>query len=278
MSSTRASQASSLGIPLWTTSLPTYRSTFPGAPPTYPKSASAISPTPFTMQPMTAIDTPGRCPVWFWMLRVTSCRSNRVRPQDGQDTYSVLVLRIREPWSRPKEVFLTSSMEKAEEGASIMTPSPRPSTSRDPAPHPLLIRNSSVLTSPSNCREWMTGVAIWFWPRKVKRRREACRRLTPSGHFRSNMTGAGDRVFRTSMASSDSAPEVVTASRAAPLGRSTFPPRAAASSREMTATALGRGLASSFSISTRTPTETSCSLRSAVLASVLSSAGTPSFR
>ena len=34
---------------------PTYRSIFPGAPPTYPKSASAISPGPFTMQPMIAI-------------------------------------------------------------------------------------------------------------------------------------------------------------------------------------------------------------------------------
>ena len=34
---------------------PTQRSIFPGAPPTYPKSASAISPGPLTMQPMIAI-------------------------------------------------------------------------------------------------------------------------------------------------------------------------------------------------------------------------------
>ena len=63
----------------------------------HPKSASAISPGPLTMQPMTAMDTPGRCPVRWRICSVTSCRSNSVRPHDGHDTYSVLVLRMRDP-------------------------------------------------------------------------------------------------------------------------------------------------------------------------------------
>lgn len=58
ISSISSSVAPDMGIARLTTSLPTYRSILPGAPPTYPKSASAISPGPLTIQPMTAIDTP----------------------------------------------------------------------------------------------------------------------------------------------------------------------------------------------------------------------------
>ena len=41
---------------------------------------------------------PGRCPVSWRISSVTTCRSKRVRPQEGQLTYSVFVLRILEPW------------------------------------------------------------------------------------------------------------------------------------------------------------------------------------
>ena len=39
-------------------------------------------------------------PVRSEMAAVTSCRSNSVRPHDGHDTYSVFVLRMRDPWRR----------------------------------------------------------------------------------------------------------------------------------------------------------------------------------
>jgi hypothetical protein len=58
----------------------------PGAPPTYPKSASAISPGPFTMQPMMAIFTPLRCSVRLLMSADTVWRLKSVRPQDGHAT------------------------------------------------------------------------------------------------------------------------------------------------------------------------------------------------
>ena len=99
-----ASGAPSMLMPFFTTSLPTYRSIFPGTVPTYPKSASAISPGPFTMHPMIAMLTPGRWPVFCWIWLVTSWRSKRVRPQDGHEMYSVLVERMRLPWSMPKAV------------------------------------------------------------------------------------------------------------------------------------------------------------------------------
>ena len=131
MSWMSSSHAVSLSMPLLTTSLPTYRSIFPGAPPTYPKSASAISPGPFTMHPMTAMATPGRWPVRSEMAAVTSCRSNSVRPHEGHETYSVFVLRMREPCSRPNDVRRRYS--RSAPGCSIMTPSPRPSHSSPPA-------------------------------------------------------------------------------------------------------------------------------------------------
>jgi hypothetical protein len=82
------------------TSLPTYRSTLPGAPPTYPKSASAISPGPLTMQPMMAIATPGRWPVRSEICAVTSCRSKRVRPHEGHDTnLATSSTRVRGGWA-----------------------------------------------------------------------------------------------------------------------------------------------------------------------------------
>src|SRR6266481_2361521 len=82
------STASASGMLNFTAVLPTYRFTLPGAPPTYPKSASAISPGPFTMQPMIAILTPFRCDVAALIFAVVVCKLNSVRPQEGQATYS----------------------------------------------------------------------------------------------------------------------------------------------------------------------------------------------
>ena len=79
----------------------------------HPKSASAISPGPLTMQPMMAMETPGRCPVRTRICSVTSCRSNSVRPQLGHDTYSVLVLRMREPCARAALACLRLSRTSA---------------------------------------------------------------------------------------------------------------------------------------------------------------------
>lgn len=47
--------------------------------------------------PMMATETPGKWPVRLRICSVTSCRSNSVRPQLGQLTYSVLVFRMRQP-------------------------------------------------------------------------------------------------------------------------------------------------------------------------------------
>ena len=59
--------------------------------------ASAISPGPFTMQPMTAILTPERWTVRCLIFAVVSSRSKSVRPQDGHEMYSVRVVRRRAP-------------------------------------------------------------------------------------------------------------------------------------------------------------------------------------
>src|SRR5947209_2017749 len=82
----RRSTASASGMLNFTDCLPTYRFTLPGAPPTYPKSASAISPGPFTMQPMIAIFTPLRCNVAALIFAVVVWRLNKVRPHDGHAT------------------------------------------------------------------------------------------------------------------------------------------------------------------------------------------------
>ena len=64
-----------------------------------------------------------------------------MRPQLGQLTYSVLVLRMREPWSRPKLVVRRKA--RSAEGHSTRTPSPKPSHSRAPISVPVVITISS---------------------------------------------------------------------------------------------------------------------------------------
>jgi len=50
---------------------------------------------------------PGRWPVCVRICSVTSCRSNSVRPHDGQLTYSVFVFRILEPCAMHTTVVMT---------------------------------------------------------------------------------------------------------------------------------------------------------------------------
>ena len=74
MSSMSSSVAVTMGMPRRTTSLPTYRSILPGAPPTYPKSAS-------TEQPSGSLDTRS------WIFKMQShlhCLSVRGSPQGGK--------------------------------------------------------------------------------------------------------------------------------------------------------------------------------------------------
>mmetsp|Transcript_23344 Transcript_23344/g.45359 ORF Transcript_23344/g.45359 Transcript_23344/m.45359 type:complete len:224 (-) Transcript_23344:1511-2182(-) len=218
--------ASALGIALRTTSLPTYRSILPGAPPTYPKSASAISPGPFTMHPMTAIVTPGRWPVLWDISSVTVWRSKRVLPQEGHETYSVLVLRIRDPWRRPNDVVRRKL--RSCPSPSMHTPSPSPSTSETPTVEPVRSTISSfTLPSSPNAMWWMMGVMISDSFMKLKTRREACTRDTPAGTL--SMMRRGSRVLSFDITSSDSSPRTVIAYRMAPSGRGTESPTEARS-------------------------------------------------
>mmetsp|Transcript_24898 Transcript_24898/g.34438 ORF Transcript_24898/g.34438 Transcript_24898/m.34438 type:complete len:272 (-) Transcript_24898:1250-2065(-) len=221
------------------------------------------------MQPITAMDTPGRWPVASWMVWVTSCRSNRVRPQLGQDTYSVLVLRMREPCSRPK--LCSRSWFVPTWGASTSTPSPRPSTSSAPAPMPLPMMSSSLDTSPK-ARWWITGTLFCVRCSCSNTRRAACSRETSPGTFSSAIAGGSASAFSTPNAASSSTPVTATAQRAAPSGSATGP--WAASSRLTTATALGTGAAASAAAGATTPTPASCSRRSVVRAAASSAAGT----
>mmetsp|Transcript_9005 Transcript_9005/g.26903 ORF Transcript_9005/g.26903 Transcript_9005/m.26903 type:complete len:362 (-) Transcript_9005:700-1785(-) len=82
------------------------------------------------MQPITAMRTPGRCPVRCWMRAVVCCRSKSVRPQDGQLMNSVLETRMRAACKRLKDDSRNASAPKAP--ASQSNPSPRPSTNRLP--------------------------------------------------------------------------------------------------------------------------------------------------
>eukprot|EP01018_Ginkgo_biloba_P037245 Gb_17350 [translate_table: standard] len=94
------------------------------------------------MQPIMAIETPGKCAVFSLISALISCRSNRVRPQDGHETYSVLVFRILHPCSKPNDVLRRKS--KSWSAASNNSPSPRPSTSMAPTSLPAVMTKSSL--------------------------------------------------------------------------------------------------------------------------------------
>ena len=70
----------------------------------------------------------------------------RVRPHDGQETNSVLVLRMRQPCRSENDVRRTKSTEKGAESpiCSTRTPSPAPSDRREPIFIPIWRASSSV--------------------------------------------------------------------------------------------------------------------------------------
>mmetsp|Transcript_38199 Transcript_38199/g.83083 ORF Transcript_38199/g.83083 Transcript_38199/m.83083 type:complete len:230 (-) Transcript_38199:1341-2030(-) len=203
------------------------------------------------------------------MLAVTSWRSKSVRPQEGHETKSVLVLRMREPCSMPKEVLRRKFTSLS--GLSSITPSPSPSTSSAPATDPPWITTWSLSSSAVNTRWWITGMLHSCFLRMSKTRREACTRLLMC--MLSSSFTASDPL-RTASSASLSVPSAVTATRCAPSGSSTFPPAAANSLRETTATELGRGLAWRAAMGASTPTLTSCRRFSVRRASASSAGGT----
>mmetsp|Transcript_17944 Transcript_17944/g.42219 ORF Transcript_17944/g.42219 Transcript_17944/m.42219 type:complete len:302 (-) Transcript_17944:1376-2281(-) len=82
------------------------------------------------MHPMTAMRTPGRCPVRAWILAVVSWRLKRVLPHEGQLMNSVLEIRMRDACKRLNDDSLRLSKDMI--SASQRMPSPRPSTKRLP--------------------------------------------------------------------------------------------------------------------------------------------------
>mmetsp|Transcript_11836 Transcript_11836/g.20250 ORF Transcript_11836/g.20250 Transcript_11836/m.20250 type:complete len:273 (+) Transcript_11836:618-1436(+) len=219
------------------------------------------------MQPMMAIATPGRCPVRSEICAVTSCRSKSVRPHEGHETNSVLMLRIRDPCSSPKEVVRRYSIPKSEPSwGSTSTPSPRPSHRRPPTCEPSCSANSYE-SDGGGRKWWMTAESTPWAPKSVKRRREACRRESPSATSRS--TKACGVSFSASTSASLSLPSSESTTRLAHAG--TAP--AATSARVARATAPSMGLAASSAAGTMGRTATSISRLSVWRATSLSRGG-----
>mmetsp|Transcript_2390 Transcript_2390/g.6032 ORF Transcript_2390/g.6032 Transcript_2390/m.6032 type:complete len:278 (-) Transcript_2390:1201-2034(-) len=208
------------------------------------------------MQPMTAIATPGRWPVRVRIWSVTSCRLNSVRPHDGHDTYSVLVLRMREPCSRPKLVVRRKS--RSSPSTSSSTPSPRPSTSRPPTHEPVLSTMSSRMVPLGKRMWWMTGTVMASRWMVSNTRRDAWMRDMPSLMLSSTTTG--DSCLSAAISAAVSVPSTSMARRVEPWGNLTPPAACAlsASFSECRVTAPGRGSLASSAAGTMTCTVTSC--------------------
>mmetsp|Transcript_44705 Transcript_44705/g.133589 ORF Transcript_44705/g.133589 Transcript_44705/m.133589 type:complete len:276 (+) Transcript_44705:411-1238(+) len=212
------------------------------------------------MQPMTAIATPGRWPVLVRICSVTSCRSKSVRPHEGHETYSVLVLRMREPCNSPNDVRRRNSRSSC--GASMSAPSPSPSTSRPPSHEPVLITSSSRAALSGNWMWWITGTVMPAALMTSNTRRDACTRDDVTV-LSSTTTGLMSASARSS--ASLSVPSTDTAKRTQPSGSATPPAACAATaSRSVcSATAPGSGSLASTSAGAITCTVTSCRRRSA---------------
>mmetsp|Transcript_8928 Transcript_8928/g.25948 ORF Transcript_8928/g.25948 Transcript_8928/m.25948 type:complete len:250 (-) Transcript_8928:1203-1952(-) len=225
------------------------------------------------MQPMTAMDTPGRWPVLAAISAVTVCRSKSVRPQEGQETNSVLTLRMREPWRSAKERGRSSARVTTLE--EIITPSPRPSTSREPSCMPTsMVRwswSGTSLKSPTRMMGWSEPLRTSI----SKTRRDACTREVPGAASRRTITASTSLALRS--ASSDSVPSMRRARRRAPSGSlGVSKPAAAMSARFMMATAPGTGAASRALASAMTPIPAVCRRRSTTRESSSSTGGTSS--
>ncbi len=78
--------------------------------------------------------------LWTWLFTLEHESLKRVQSKLWDPT--VFVLRMRQPWSMPKEVVLKNS--KSWSSASNKIPSPKPSTNKAPASLPALITKSSL--------------------------------------------------------------------------------------------------------------------------------------
>mmetsp|Transcript_2917 Transcript_2917/g.7325 ORF Transcript_2917/g.7325 Transcript_2917/m.7325 type:complete len:272 (-) Transcript_2917:1213-2028(-) len=218
------------------------------------------------MQPMMAMVTPGRWPVRSEICAVTSCRSKRVRPHEGHETNSVLMERMREPCSRPKEVVRTRVASKsASASGSTRMPLPRPSQSRPPACVPSCSA-SSAESEGGAWKWWMTGLSMPCLAKTVKTRRDAWMRERLGGG--SSSRKACSMLLSATSSSSDSSPRTVITRRAAPSGSG-----AAASARSTSATAPSMGAAARAAAGTMTCTATSARRLSVWRALASSSAG-----
>mmetsp|Transcript_94035 Transcript_94035/g.251777 ORF Transcript_94035/g.251777 Transcript_94035/m.251777 type:complete len:305 (+) Transcript_94035:257-1171(+) len=223
------------------------------------------------MHPMTATVTPGKCPVASWIPAVVSCKSNNVRPQDGQETNSVFVLRMRLPCSKLNDVRRKKSTENgfSSPTCSIMIPSPLPSVKSEPILVPTC-RASSLASFVLDSKWCITAVSISLLLKSSNTRRAECR--WDNSDFGLRNANAGCKSLTLAIVSSSSDPSMVTANRIAPSG--SFPPLAIASVRSIKATALGKGSFSSTSAGTTTPMFTSIKRRKAVWDSVSELGGT----
>mmetsp|Transcript_7747 Transcript_7747/g.31490 ORF Transcript_7747/g.31490 Transcript_7747/m.31490 type:complete len:249 (+) Transcript_7747:302-1048(+) len=192
------------------------------------------------MQPITAMDTPGRWPVSWEICSVTSCKSKSVRPQLGHETYSVFTLRMRLPCKRPNDARTRSVLEKP--SASIIAPSPSPSHRSPPANMPVLMSRLLESIAP-NVRWWITGKFSLSRARNSNTRRLACTRLTPSLHLIIRKMASSS--FRRPRVSSSSSAVSVTTERSAPSG-SPSPASLAARASSMVYSAMDAGTAHAF--------------------------------
>mmetsp|Transcript_3996 Transcript_3996/g.13337 ORF Transcript_3996/g.13337 Transcript_3996/m.13337 type:complete len:299 (-) Transcript_3996:1282-2178(-) len=232
------------------------------------------------MQPMMAMATPGRWPVFSVIWAVTSWRSKSVRPQDGQDTNSVFVLRMREPWSKANDVsrrYATSKFAVFATSGSTRTPSPRPSPSRPPACMPSWSASSD--RSHSGARKWCTTDSPSSpgapRPSFSKRRRVAWRRLRDGSVSARTKSTWSPMALSASSCSSVSSPRHVTTMRPLSDARGSLPSVASSpSAAQSTAgTAPGRGASASASRGTTQCTPAPRSVFSASRAASSSMAG-----
>ena len=91
------------------------------------------------MQPITAILSPTKPCVASFTWRTTFGKSNLVRPQDGQEVYSVLLMRQRDDCRSSNAMSLTCSGVMRSEWLESQMPSMSPSMRRGPKKAPAWI-------------------------------------------------------------------------------------------------------------------------------------------
>ena len=127
------------------------------------------------MQPMIAIATPGRWPVRSEICAVTSCRSKSVRPHEGHETNSVLVERMREPCSRPKDVVRSRLGVEVGAGLRLESDAVAEAVAEQPA-HLRAELERELDLSDGGARWWITAQSM---PRASSVAKSAARRVQP---------------------------------------------------------------------------------------------------